>query len=103
MFGPVLSCRWLNAAFRANFAEDRDIADPATLSGLLAEVAVEPGPILERAVSPEVRARLRTNTAEAMQIGLFGAPSFVASGELFFGQDRLDDAVEWASQHAIQR
>lgn len=103
MFGPVLSCRWLNAAFRANFAEDRDIADPATLSGLLAELSVEPGPTLERAVSPELRARLRANTAEAMQVGLFGAPSFIVSGELFFGQVRLEDAVGWASQHAIQR
>lgn len=91
--------QFVRAAFRANFAEDRDIADPATLSGLLAEVAVEPGSALERAVSPEVRARLRANTAEAMQIGIFGAPSFVVSGELFFGQDRLEDAVEWASQH----
>ncbi len=91
--------QFVRAAFRANFAEDRDIADPATLSGLLAEVAVEPGPTLERAVSPEVRARLRANTAEAMQIGIFGAPSFVVSGELFFGQDRLEDAAEWAAQH----
>jgi 2-hydroxychromene-2-carboxylate isomerase len=91
--------QFVRAAFRANFAEDRDIADPATLSGLLAEVAVEPSPTLERAVSPEVRAGLRANTAEAMQIGIFGAPSFVVSGELFFGQDRLEDAVEWASQH----
>ncbi len=35
---------------------------------------------------------------EAMQIGIFGAPSYVVSGELFFGQDRLEDAVGWASQ-----
>lgn len=94
--------QFVRAAFRANFAEDRDIADPATLSELLAEVAVEPGPTLERAVSPEVRARLRANTAEAMQIGIFGAPSFIVSEELFFGQDRLEDAVEWASQHLLR-
>ena len=90
--------QFVRAAFHANFAEDRDIADAATLSGLLAELAVRPGPTLERAVSPEVRAQLRANTAEAMQIGMFGAPSFVVSGELFFGQDRLEDAIEWASQ-----
>jgi 2-hydroxychromene-2-carboxylate isomerase len=95
VWGP----HFVRAAFHANFAEDRDIADPATLSGLLAELGVEPGPTLERAVSPEVRAQLRANTAEAMQIGIFGAPFFVVSGELFFGQDRLDDAVEWASQY----
>jgi 2-hydroxychromene-2-carboxylate isomerase len=33
-----------------------------------------------------------------MQIGIFGAPSFVVSGELFFGQDRLEDALEFASR-----
>jgi 2-hydroxychromene-2-carboxylate isomerase len=38
-----------------------------------------------------------------MQIGIFGAPSFVVSGELFFGQDRLEDAIEWATQDAIKR
>jgi 2-hydroxychromene-2-carboxylate isomerase len=45
-----------------------------------------------------VRALLRANTAEATQLGIFGAPDLVVSGELFFGQDRLQDAVEWASQ-----
>jgi 2-hydroxychromene-2-carboxylate isomerase len=89
--------QFVRAAFRANFAEDRDIAEPATLSGLLAGLGVEAGPALERAVSPEVRAQLRANTAEAMQIGIFGAPFFVVSLELFFGQDRLEDAVGWAA------
>ncbi len=45
-----------------------------------------------------VRAAFCANFAEAMQIGIFGAPSYVVSGELFFGQDRLEDAVGWASQ-----
>jgi len=61
---------------------------------------VEPGPVLERATSPEVRALLRANTAEAMQLGIFGAPDFVVSGELFFGQDRLQDALEFATSNA---
>lgn len=91
--------KFVRAAFRANFAEDRDIADTATLSALLAECGVESGPTLERAASPEVRAQLRGNTTEAMQLGIFGAPNFIVAGELFFGQDRLDDAVDWASEH----
>ena len=90
--------KFVRAAFRANFAEDRDIADAATLSELLAECGVEWRPTLDRAASPEVRAQLRTNTAEAMQLGIFGAPNFVVRGELFFGQDRLDDALDWASR-----
>jgi 2-hydroxychromene-2-carboxylate isomerase len=95
--------QFVRAAFRANFAEDRDIADPATMSRLLAELGIEPAPTLERAVSPEVRSQLRGNTTEAMQIGIFGAPNFLVSGDLFFGQDRLEDAVEWASKATNSR
>ena len=51
---------------------------------------------IELAQTPEIKARLRANTAEAHQIGIFGAPDFVVDGELFFGQDRLEDAIAWA-------
>jgi 2-hydroxychromene-2-carboxylate isomerase len=50
---------------------------------------------LALAGSPEVKAQLRANTSEAQRLGIFGAPDFVAAGELFFGQDRLDDAAAW--------
>jgi 2-hydroxychromene-2-carboxylate isomerase len=53
------------------------------------------GEAVQRATSPEVKAKLRANTDEARRLGLFGAPSFIVGGELFFGQDRLDDALEW--------
>jgi 2-hydroxychromene-2-carboxylate isomerase len=82
----------VRAVFRANFAEDRDIADPAVLSDIAGAAAVE------RAVSPEVKALLRANTDEAVRLGIFGAPDFVVAGELFFGQDRLDDAIAWATR-----
>jgi 2-hydroxychromene-2-carboxylate isomerase len=88
---PLLP-EFVRAAFLANFAEDRDISDPAVLASLL------PGldEAIQRATSPEVKAKLRENTDEARRLGLFGAPSFIVGGELFFGQDRLDDALEWA-------
>jgi 2-hydroxychromene-2-carboxylate isomerase len=38
----------------------------------------------------------RANTDEAVRLGIFGAPNFLVGGELFFGQDRLDDAIAWA-------
>ncbi len=80
---------FVRAVFRANFAEDRDIADPQVIASLGGEV--------ERAQSAGVKAALRANVDEARRLQLFGAPSFVASGsELFFGQDRLVDAIEWA-------
>lgn len=90
--GDSLLPAFVRAAFLANFADDRDISDPAVLASLL------PGldQAMARATSPEIKAKLRENTDEARRLGLFGAPSFIAGGELFFGQDRLDDALEWA-------
>ena len=80
----------MRAIYRANFAEDLDIADPIVLAKV-----VGPEPV-GRALSPPVKAQLRANTEEATELGIFGAPNFVVGGELFFGQDRLDDAIAWA-------
>jgi 2-hydroxychromene-2-carboxylate isomerase len=48
-----------------------------------------------QAEAPENKLRLREQTTRAGQLGIFGAPNFIVSGELFFGQDRLDDALEF--------
>jgi 2-hydroxychromene-2-carboxylate isomerase len=84
------------AVFAANFARDRDIADPATLSEILRGLAVDPDAILDRAQSPEVKLRLREETAEAERRGIFGAPSFTIGDEMFWGHDRMAQAIEWA-------
>jgi 2-hydroxychromene-2-carboxylate isomerase len=85
------------AVFRANFAEDRDIADPAVLRELLAALGQDPDALLARAASPEAKQALRDRGAEAARLGIFGAPDLVVDGELFFGQDRLEDALAWAT------
>ena len=48
-----------------------------------------------RAGAAETKARLRAGTEEAQRLGIFGAPSFVAGDELFWGNDRLEDALAW--------
>jgi 2-hydroxychromene-2-carboxylate isomerase len=60
------------------------------------ELGVDANAVLTRAQSTEVKAALRSNTEEATALGIFGAPSFVVDGELFWGNDRLDDALAWA-------
>jgi 2-hydroxychromene-2-carboxylate isomerase len=84
------------AIFLANFAEDQDISDPAVLRRVVESVGGDGNRAIEMAQTPEIKARLRVNTAEAQRIGIFGAPDFVVNGELFFGQDRLEDAIAWA-------
>ena len=85
------------AVFRANFAEDRDIAEPAVLRELLAASGQDADAFLARAASPETKQALRDRGAEAARLGIFGAPDLVVGGELFFGQDRLEDALAWAA------
>src|SRR3954468_6124293 len=84
------------AIFHANFARDLDIGDPAVLRTVLDCAGADGARLLERAQTPELKAQLRANTAEAQRLGIFGAPDFVVRGELFFGQDRLEDAIAWA-------
>ena len=87
---------FIQSVYRANFAEDQEISDPTAIAGLLARCGVLPQPVLEKARSEEVKAKLRDQTDQAGKLGIFGAPNFVANKELFFGQDRLDDAIAWA-------
>jgi 2-hydroxychromene-2-carboxylate isomerase len=89
--GPAF-CR---AAFAAEFGEGRDIGDPAVVGGIGEALGLRDG--LEAASSPEIKGALRANVEEAMAKGVFGAPSFLTKGELFWGDDRLDDALGWAS------
>ncbi len=92
--------RFAKAVFRANFVDDRDISDPAVIASALQSMALPSEVWLNRAASEEIKAALRKRTDEAMARGLFGAPSFIANGELFWGGDRLDQALDWMRDHA---
>jgi 2-hydroxychromene-2-carboxylate isomerase len=84
------------AVFRANFAEDREIGDAAEIRSIL-DALGEPGARLsEQARAPANKQRLREQTRRAKELGIFGAPSFVVGEELFWGNDRLEDALAWA-------
>jgi 2-hydroxychromene-2-carboxylate isomerase len=83
--------------FRAEFAEGRRIDEPAVLSELLATLSVDPDPVFAAAQTDTIKAKLRSQTEEAFQLGIFGAPSFITmDGELFWGNDRLERAIAWA-------
>jgi 2-hydroxychromene-2-carboxylate isomerase len=87
---------FVRAVYTANFVEDRDIADPAVVADALA-AAGGPADRLGQASMPEAKAKLRANTDQAQALGLFGAPSFLVGEELFWGDDRLADAIAWAA------
>ena len=85
--------------FRAQFGDGRRIDDDAVIGDVLGGLQIDPRPVLAAARSEANKVRLRAQTEEAQRLGLFGAPSFTtADGELFWGNDRLESALRWASR-----
>ncbi|MEL7027649.1 MAG: 2-hydroxychromene-2-carboxylate isomerase [Pseudomonadota bacterium] len=85
--------------FTAQFARGADISDAATLNQI-SVASGGPDRLTERAVAADNKDRLRKNVDEASRLGIYGAPSFTTGEELFWGDDRLEDALEWAAGHA---
>jgi carboxymethylenebutenolidase len=77
------------AMLMAVWAQERDIADAHTLADLLAECWL-PAARLGQSDAPEIAARYAENTRDALSAQVFGSPSYVLDGEIFWGQDRLD-------------
>jgi len=97
--GEAWAPQLVRAIYVANFAGQADLADPAVLGSVL-KMLGQSEHWLKRAVEPDVKEKLRKRTEEAMRLGIFGAPSFVSRGEVFWGNDRLEDAIAWHLQHA---
>jgi len=87
------------ATYRAEFAEGRRIDDPETIRGILSGLNADPGAVMAEAQSAAIKDKLRAETAEAQNLGIFGAPSFITPDrELFWGNDRLETALGWAKR-----
>ena len=85
------------AVYTAQFVEDGRIDEPHTLAEILSFMNVDARAALEAAQSDDIKLRLRSEVEAAQRLGVFGAPSFTtADGELFWGNDRLEQALAWA-------
>jgi len=94
---PKFSC----AVYRAQFTQSRSIADRGVLATLLRDVGDGAQDALAAADAAATKAALRAATEEAQTLGIYGAPSFTtASGELFWGNDRMEHAMAWAQREA---
>lgn len=87
--GTTAALTIAGAILRAVWAQERNIADAQVLAQLLAENGLRPER-LEQSRASEVQERYDANTQEAADLGVFGAPTYVIDGELFWGQDRLE-------------
>jgi 2-hydroxychromene-2-carboxylate isomerase len=79
-----------------NWSHDRDIDNVDTVSAALAGLVDDPAATVLAAGSETTKAALRAQTAAARTLGIFGAPTFIVNGEMFWGDDRLEDALEFA-------
>jgi 2-hydroxychromene-2-carboxylate isomerase len=90
---------FVREAYRTWFGDKLDPGNPDVLARIVATLG-RPADCVERAEQPDVVARYVAQTDSARKLGLFGSPSFVHAGqELFWGDDRLEEAIEWACTH----
>ena len=87
---------FVGALMRANFANDEDIDSEASVLDALGSLGLPAAAILADAGSPANRPKLRAQTERAIALGIFGAPTFFVGPEMFWGNDRLDDAIALA-------
>jgi 2-hydroxychromene-2-carboxylate isomerase len=91
---------YTRASYAAWFLEGKAPGEPEHLAALLRRLGRDPAAVMARAESAEIRGKYAAETDVARKLGIFGSPSFVAAGEMFWGDDRLDDALLWLRCHA---
>ncbi|MGH0030800.1 MAG: 2-hydroxychromene-2-carboxylate isomerase [Myxococcota bacterium] len=82
------------ALFRGAFADGRDLSDVANVLDLAAKAGIDAEKLAARMEEPEVKEKLKADTAAAVERGLFGVPTFFVDDEMFFGVDHLDFVEE---------
>jgi len=90
--------RFCRRVMELNFALDQDINQPEPLAAILTGLGLPAADLLAQAQAEPTKTRLRQQTEEARAKGIFGAPTFFVGTEMFWGNDRLDDALVLAAQ-----
>ncbi|MBK7899924.1 MAG: 2-hydroxychromene-2-carboxylate isomerase [Azonexus sp.] len=94
----ALARAFAHATYRALFVDDRDISSPEAVLDIAAGLGVDRTALGTALVSPEVKERLKTEVESALAAGVFGSPTVIVDGEMFFGADRLPQLERWLAQ-----
>ena len=94
---------YCEAVFRAMWVEPQNLNDPAVVGGVLQAAGFDPAAVLALAGQAEVKERLKAVTAEAVERGVFGAPTMFVGKTMYWGQDRLDFVREDLSNEGLPR
>jgi 2-hydroxychromene-2-carboxylate isomerase len=87
------------AAYAVWFIENQDPGTIASLHGILQKLGRDPAAVVARADSADIRQKYAAETESARSLGIFGSPTFAYGTEIFWGDDRLEDAIEWCNAH----
>ena len=87
---PQKAVAWMSAVFDASFGHGKDCSNPETLAGIAAELELDGAELLAATKDDAVKQKLQQVTGEAMEKGVFGAPTFFFDGEIYWGADRID-------------
>lgn len=82
--------RLAHQLLQGHWRDSADLTDREVLARLAREAGLEPAPLLEGALSPEVQAIYLANTEEAIRRSVFGSPTYFVDGDMFYGQDHLE-------------
>ena len=86
---------FVRAAYRRWFVQGEETGSVPNLSASLRDIGQDPGRVLALANSTEANDRLLAETDAARELGVFGSPTFAVGREIFWGDDRVDDAIVW--------
>jgi len=87
---------YTKASFRSWYLDGQPLGEPSALDQVLSSLGRDPAEVVAKANTDETRATYAAETEAARQLGIFGSPAFVADGEVFWGDDRLEEALAWA-------
>ena len=85
---------YVDAVFRAIWVDGKDMSDPMVVAGVLQAAGFDAGAMLALTQDPAVKDHLKACTQEAVERGVFGAPTFFVGAQMYWGQDRLDFVKE---------
>ncbi|GDY28158.1 2-hydroxychromene-2-carboxylate isomerase [Agarivorans sp. Toyoura001] len=93
--------KFVRLVYSANFEHNQDISSSSVIERCLGAVGADVSLVMREAVTAEAKLMLREQTEEAIERGIFGAPSFYVGSELFWGNERLERAIKWAVEADI--
>ncbi len=90
---------YAKASYQSWFLENKPLGAEECLRDILTSLGQDPNDIIKLANNDETRRKYEEETAKARSLGIFGSPTFVVDSEIFWGDDRLEDALDWCQQN----